>query len=118
VKTLLIPFLIASALGATACGQEGPGEDSGDSAASPGLSASLPSDAQARSLLGDPLYPPELPDEVRTARQDQLDEALQQLEADPSEADALIWVGRSPGGSRPTRMMPASTGTGGIGSSR
>ena len=92
MRTFLIPILLVTGLGTVACGQEGPGE--GDTAASPGLPASLPSDAQAWSLLGEPLYPPELSDELRATRQHQLEEALQELEADPSGADALIWVGR------------------------
>jgi tetratricopeptide (TPR) repeat protein len=94
VKTFLIPILLVTGLGPVACGQEGPGEGHGDTAASPGLPASLPSGAQARSLLGEPLYPPELSDELRVTRQDQLEEALQELDVDPSGADALIWVGR------------------------
>ena len=94
MKTFLIPILLVTGLGPVACGQEGPGEGHGDTAASPGLPASLPSGAQARSLLGEPLYPPELSDELRVTRQDQLEEALQELDVDPSGADALIWVGR------------------------
>ena len=94
MKTLPIPILLVAALGAVSCGQEGPGEAPGDTRASLGLPTSLPAGAQAWSFLGEPLYPPELSDELRATRQDQLDEALQELEAHPSGADALIWVGR------------------------
>jgi tetratricopeptide (TPR) repeat protein len=94
VKTFLIPILLVTALGTVSCGQEGSREGRGDTAASPGLPASLPPGAQAWSLLGEPLYPPEISDDLRATRQDQLEEALQELEVDPSGADALIWVGR------------------------
>jgi tetratricopeptide (TPR) repeat protein len=54
----------------------------------------LPEGAQAISFLGEPLYPPSLPEETRIRREEQLAEALAELEADPDGADALIWVGR------------------------
>jgi len=50
--------------------------------------------AQATSFLGEPLYPPTLPEEVLTRREEQLAEALEDLQADPQGADALIWAGR------------------------
>lgn len=57
-------------------------------------SAELPEGAQARSLLGDPLFPPRLPDEVRLEREENLERALAELEARPDDPDALVWVGR------------------------
>ena len=54
----------------------------------------LPEGAQALSFLGEPLFPPEFPEEVRSQRQDELEEALTALEADSTDPDALIWVGR------------------------
>lgn len=56
--------------------------------------AALPSGAQALSLLGDTLYPPELPAEVLADRELELAEAKARYEADPSDAEALIWYGR------------------------
>jgi len=54
----------------------------------------LPADAQARSLLGEVLYAPELSDEVREEREADLQTALGELQGAPEDADALIWVGR------------------------
>jgi len=56
---------------------------------SSGLSA-----MEARSLLGDPLYPPALPRDVAEDRRGRLEAALLDLEASPDDADALIWAGR------------------------
>lgn len=54
----------------------------------------LPEGAQAISLLGEPLFPPALPEEVLASREEQLAEALQDLEADPQGAAAIIWAAR------------------------
>lgn len=54
----------------------------------------LPAGAQAISLLGEPLYPPEASEETRAEQEAQLNEALAALAADPEGADALIWAGR------------------------
>ncbi len=54
----------------------------------------LPDDAQALSLLGDTLYPPSLPDDVRTRYEDNLAAARQRYDADPTDIDAIIWLGR------------------------
>jgi tetratricopeptide (TPR) repeat protein len=49
---------------------------------------------EARSLFGQPLYPPELPLEVRQRLEAQLDTARLAYEKDPDQADALLWYGR------------------------
>jgi tetratricopeptide (TPR) repeat protein len=54
----------------------------------------LPQGAEAFSLLGDTLYPPDLPAEALADRQAQLAEALADYEANPAAADAIIWYGR------------------------
>ena len=54
----------------------------------------VPDSAQAVSFLGEPLYPPRAPEDVQIRREEQLAEALRDLEADPEGADALIWAGR------------------------
>jgi tetratricopeptide (TPR) repeat protein len=54
----------------------------------------LPDGAQAISLLGDTLFPPEVDAETLQTRSQQLEEALADLEAEPDGADALIWAGR------------------------
>jgi tetratricopeptide (TPR) repeat protein len=70
-----------------ACGE--PGQNADQFTDSP-----LPPGAQAISLLGDTLYPPELLAEVRADREVRLAEARADYEADPSDVDALIWYGR------------------------
>jgi tetratricopeptide (TPR) repeat protein len=54
----------------------------------------LPDGAQAISLLGDTLYPTQAAAEVQQQREQELAEALANHEADPHDADALIWLGR------------------------
>ena len=49
---------------------------------------------EARSLLGQPLYPPELPLEARQRAEAQLDSARVAYEKDPEQADAILWYGR------------------------
>ncbi len=56
--------------------------------------ADLPGGGQAISLLGDTLYPSPAAPEVLQRQQEQLAEAMATHEADPLDADALIWVGR------------------------
>ena len=54
----------------------------------------LPSGAQAISLFGDTLYPPEQPAEVREGHEQRLAAARELYESDRGNADALIWFGR------------------------
>ena len=54
----------------------------------------LPPGAQAVSLFGDTLYPPEQPDAVREGHEERLAAASDAYEADRGSADALIWLGR------------------------
>ncbi|HEX7183759.1 MAG TPA: tetratricopeptide repeat protein [Thermoanaerobaculia bacterium] len=56
--------------------------------------AALSADAEAVSLFGKPLVPPELPPEVQADREAKLAEARAAAEARPGDADALIWLGR------------------------
>ena len=92
-------LLVSVALwGTSGCGASSDGASQGSSqsqatdAAPPQMT--LPEGAQATSFLGEPLFPPVLPEEVLTRREQQLAEALQELEADPQGADALIWAAR------------------------
>jgi tetratricopeptide (TPR) repeat protein len=55
---------------------------------------SLSTSAQAISLLGDTLFIPELAPEVREDREQRLAEAREGYEANPSDAEAIIWLGR------------------------
>lgn len=49
---------------------------------------------EAVSLLGAPLYAPELPLETRQRLEAQLAEAYEVYERDPDNADAILWLGR------------------------
>ncbi|MGD2216504.1 MAG: tetratricopeptide repeat protein [Gemmatimonadales bacterium] len=54
----------------------------------------LPEGAQAMSLSGQALYPPEMSEEARIDREARLAEARADYEADPDDAEAIIWLGR------------------------
>lgn len=54
----------------------------------------LPEGAEAISLLGDTLYPPEQPEEVRAVYLERFEEAEDALVEAPEDVDALIWMGR------------------------
>jgi tetratricopeptide (TPR) repeat protein len=54
----------------------------------------LPTGAEAWSFLGEPLHPPALAPATRQRLEADLAEATAGLERAPSDADALIWVGR------------------------
>lgn len=88
-------FLAALGLG---CGDGGTERDAPIPDLTPGegevAAAPLPEGAQAVSFLGEPLHPPELPDEVKTSRETELEAALADLERDPEGAEPLIWAGR------------------------
>ncbi|KPK66471.1 MAG: hypothetical protein AMS21_02290 [Gemmatimonas sp. SG8_38_2] len=54
----------------------------------------MPPGAQALSLLGEALYAPELPQEIRADYEAKLAQATADYRADPDDADAIIWYGR------------------------
>jgi tetratricopeptide (TPR) repeat protein len=81
-RTLLLASLLFCAC-TTASDKEGSGTKS-----------SLPPGAEARSLAGEPLFPPFLSPAERKKKEDQLADARASYEADPSNPDALIWFGR------------------------
>ncbi|MFH1765917.1 MAG: tetratricopeptide repeat protein [Gemmatimonadota bacterium] len=96
---MAVPLGMIAFLGTLGCGGgEVPPPDSsavgGESADAPRLASRLPEDAQAISLLGEPLFPPALPEEVLASREQQLAEALHDLEADPQGTAAIIWAAR------------------------
>lgn len=84
------------ALAALACGgSDAPGAGTEAPPASEALVATpLPEGAEARSLLGEPLFPPDLPDDVRATYEANLAEARTDYEADPDDVEAIIWYGR------------------------
>lgn len=54
----------------------------------------LPEGAEGRSLLGEALYPPELPPEMQADRTEKLAMAREIYEQAPEDVEAIIWVGR------------------------
>jgi len=54
----------------------------------------LPPDVEAMSLLGKPLTSPQLAADVQKKREDELAQAKRDYDADPKNADAIIWLGR------------------------
>ena len=53
-----------------------------------------PSGAEAVSLLGKPLFAPPLTPEQSSEREARLREAREAVERDPTDADAILWLGR------------------------
>ena len=76
----------------------GPGESGPDDAARAEASddavAPLPEGAEAISLLGQPLYATPAPADVAARQAEDIDAARTDYEADPDDADAIIWLGR------------------------
>jgi tetratricopeptide (TPR) repeat protein len=58
------------------------------------LDAALPPGAEAFSLFGEPLYPPEVAAERRATLEADLERAHAYYVADPMNADAILWYGR------------------------
>ena len=54
----------------------------------------VPEGAEAVSLLGEPLYKPDLPDEVYNAYSENFEDALVSYRTDPENAESIIWLGR------------------------
>lgn len=89
-----VPLLALAAAALAGCSGEGADERAVARRAVDAVEATLPAGAEAVSLLGDTLYPPELPGPVREERERQLREARAAYEADPDDPDAIIWLGR------------------------
>ena len=87
-------LLILSACGGDADADAGAPE--APAAVESGLqeTSDVPPGAQAISFLGDTLTTPELPESVRETYLARYAEAEADLAADPSDVDALIWMGR------------------------
>ena len=79
-----------------ACGTED--RSSGDAAPAEApataVTPALPEGAEAFSLLGEPLYPAPRPDEVAARQADDIAAAQADYDANPDDADAIIWLGR------------------------
>ena len=86
------PSLLLLAALLTACG-DGEAGSAGDASPAPPV-ATLPEGAEAVSFLGETLYAPEQPEEVRSVYMERYREAEDALAAEPDDVEALIWMGR------------------------
>ena len=82
-------------LALSACNQDAPDAENAP-ADEPAAEAArpLPEGAQAFSLFGEPLYPNSAPPDVAARQAEDIDVARADYEADPDDADAIIWLGR------------------------
>jgi tetratricopeptide (TPR) repeat protein len=85
---------LAGAQASSCSSGEGGDADGGGAAEAPTVTTVLPPGAEAISLLGDPLYPPEQPEDVRAVYTERLQEAESALANAPEDVDSLIWMGR------------------------
>ena len=81
---------LALALGFAACDE--PADEAGASGGD-----GLPAGAEAISLLGEPLHPSPASAEVAAEQQRDIEVARADYDADPDDADAIIWLGRRVG---------------------
>jgi tetratricopeptide (TPR) repeat protein len=86
------PLSVVLLLGLGACAP--PAADAPAEAVELGEITPLPEGAEALSLLGDTLFPPELSEAVLENHTARYREAEEALAANPDDADALIWMGR------------------------
>lgn len=77
-------LLVAAACGVAAC----------RAAPSAATLPARPDSAEAVSLLGEPLYAPELSPATRTAYEQRLAEARRAYDRSPADPDSIIWLGR------------------------
>lgn len=83
---------IALALAAALCASCGAPRAPGQAPAAGKAETSRP--VEAHSLLGEPLYRPQLDDDFARRQQTLLDMALQTLGERPGDPDAIVWAGR------------------------
>lgn len=93
----ILGLLTLFTLTLSACDTEQSAANPSDQAspgAQPAMSAPLPDGAEALSLLGTPLTPPEITGERLEQLTANLEAAQAEFDANPESADAAIWVGR------------------------
>ena len=93
VTVLFTPLSIACGPAENGSGDAASG-DAAPAEAPEAAAAPLPEGAEAVSLLGEPLYPAEAPADVAARQAEDIDAARADYEADPDDADAIIWLGR------------------------
>ncbi len=89
----LLTLLLLTLLFLTACQTPAP-DDTPPTVEPESAPTASESTIEATSLLGEPLHRPDLPDAFVAEQQQHLDEARARLDADPGDADALVWAGR------------------------
>ena len=94
MRKLVPAVLLFVGLVLAACRSSVPEEPPGRASGPAVLDVSSKGVPETFSLLGEPLYSPELPAEVGAERERELAEARARLAAVPGDAEALIWVGR------------------------
>jgi len=99
VVAVLCASLMIAAAGCAGRGDESAGnateEQSGTTApGAVGATSEERGEPEATSLMGTPLYRPELSPERRAALEENLAAALADYEADPNDEGAIIWYGR------------------------
>jgi tetratricopeptide (TPR) repeat protein len=85
-----LPVVLLAAVAVSAC-RTSSSHQAPELPSAPILVGGVP---EAFSLLGEPLYAPEMPEAVRGERDRELAAAWAALAAAPGDAEALIWVGR------------------------
>ena len=94
-RSLLITVLSSVVPLSPACGPADSGSgDAPPADARDAVVAALPEGAEAFSLLGEPLYPPQPSPEVAARQAEDEAAARADYEASPDDADAIIWLGR------------------------
>ena len=88
----IVPLLPLILLTACATPEAPPGDPSKAALAESATETAAP--PEAVSLLGEPLHRPDLPEDFVELQSGLLAEALAGVDADPEDADALIWAGR------------------------
>ena len=87
--------ILLAALALVACDQGGSGSEDTPPGNAPTIGGrTLPEGAQAFSLFGDPLYPSPAPPEIAARQAADIATARADHDADPDDADAIIWLGR------------------------
>ena len=92
----VIPGLLAAVV-LSGCGEQESREPPAPDAPTPvedGTPSDLPPGAQARSLLGEPLFPPPLPADLQDSREADLEAAEAVRAAAMDDPETWIWVGR------------------------
>ena len=95
-SAFLLAVLLLGACGGEGAPDAGPADEAAAASATPSAAdrGPLPEGAEAWSLLGEALYPPEISDAAREVYEANLETARAAWEHTPEVADSIIWYGR------------------------